>query len=246
MPSSRRTTRSILALVLLATTIGVATTSAAASPSRGPGRGVPPSAPMPSARSTAPRPPSRWVAGRTGDARPTCDASTSRPRRRRSRSAPAGPDGPPRTRRPRSHAANRPGQRAGLVLRPQQGLDPLARHPQVGVGVRLLVERLPREPRLPLGLCRLQQHLPVRSRPQRLQAAPRRLRPRPPREGHEGPLRGCQRPCLDLQGRAGGRSPTPDKGEFAYASQSRPSMTLQTCVGAKSQYRLIVRLVKAS
>ena len=37
---------------------------------------------------------------------------------------------------------------------------------------------------------------------------------------------------------------TPDKGEFAYAGQSRPSMTLQTCVGSKSQYRLIVRLVK--
>lgn len=37
---------------------------------------------------------------------------------------------------------------------------------------------------------------------------------------------------------------TPDKGAFAYAAQSRPSMTLQTCVGAKSQYRLIVRLVK--
>lgn len=37
---------------------------------------------------------------------------------------------------------------------------------------------------------------------------------------------------------------TPDKGEFAYASQSRPSMTLQTCVGARSQYRLIVRLTK--
>lgn len=37
---------------------------------------------------------------------------------------------------------------------------------------------------------------------------------------------------------------TPDKGAFAYAAQSRPSMTLQTCVGARSQYRLIVRLVK--
>jgi hypothetical protein len=35
---------------------------------------------------------------------------------------------------------------------------------------------------------------------------------------------------------------TPDKGEFAYAAQSRPSMTLQTCVGSKSQFRLIVRL----
>jgi sortase (surface protein transpeptidase) len=35
---------------------------------------------------------------------------------------------------------------------------------------------------------------------------------------------------------------TPDKGEFAYAPQSRPSVTLQTCVGTRSQYRLIVRL----
>jgi hypothetical protein len=37
---------------------------------------------------------------------------------------------------------------------------------------------------------------------------------------------------------------TPDKGAWAYARQSRPSLTLQTCVGAKSQYRLIVRLTK--
>lgn len=37
---------------------------------------------------------------------------------------------------------------------------------------------------------------------------------------------------------------TPDKGGFAYAAQSRPSLTLQTCVGARSQYRLIVRLHK--
>lgn len=37
---------------------------------------------------------------------------------------------------------------------------------------------------------------------------------------------------------------TPDKGEFAYAAQSTPSLTLQTCVGAQSQYRLIVRLTK--
>jgi hypothetical protein len=36
----------------------------------------------------------------------------------------------------------------------------------------------------------------------------------------------------------------PDKGAFAYAAQSRPSMTLQTCVGSNSQYRLIVRLVQ--
>ena len=37
---------------------------------------------------------------------------------------------------------------------------------------------------------------------------------------------------------------TPTKGGFAFASQSRPSLTLQTCVGANSQYRLIVRFVQ--
>ena len=36
----------------------------------------------------------------------------------------------------------------------------------------------------------------------------------------------------------------PTNGAFAYAAQSRPSLTLQTCVGSKSQYRLIVRLTK--
>jgi sortase (surface protein transpeptidase) len=35
----------------------------------------------------------------------------------------------------------------------------------------------------------------------------------------------------------------PTNGAFAYAAQSRPSLTLQTCVGANSKYRLIVRLV---
>jgi sortase (surface protein transpeptidase) len=38
---------------------------------------------------------------------------------------------------------------------------------------------------------------------------------------------------------------TPTKGAWAFAGQSRPSMTLQTCVGARSQFRLIVRLVRA-
>ena len=37
---------------------------------------------------------------------------------------------------------------------------------------------------------------------------------------------------------------TPTNGGFAFAAQSRPSLTLQTCVGAKSQYRLIVRFVQ--
>jgi Sortase domain len=40
------------------------------------------------------------------------------------------------------------------------------------------------------------------------------------------------------------RLTTPDNGAFAYAAQSRPSLTLQTCVGSRSQYRLIVRLVQ--
>ena len=40
------------------------------------------------------------------------------------------------------------------------------------------------------------------------------------------------------------RLTTPDKGEFAYTSLSKPSMTLQTCVGKDNKYRLIVRLVK--
>jgi hypothetical protein len=39
---------------------------------------------------------------------------------------------------------------------------------------------------------------------------------------------------------------TPDKSAWAYAGQSRASLTLQTCVGANSQYRLIVRLLKVS
>ena len=38
---------------------------------------------------------------------------------------------------------------------------------------------------------------------------------------------------------------TPDDGVWAYASQGTPSLTLQTCVGARSQFRLIVRLVES-
>ena len=36
---------------------------------------------------------------------------------------------------------------------------------------------------------------------------------------------------------------SPVNAGWAFAAQSRPSMTLQTCVGANSQYRLVVRLV---
>lgn len=38
----------------------------------------------------------------------------------------------------------------------------------------------------------------------------------------------------------------PTNGAFAYASLSRPSMTLQTCVGSNDRYRLIVRLYQIS
>jgi hypothetical protein len=37
---------------------------------------------------------------------------------------------------------------------------------------------------------------------------------------------------------------TPTKGVWAYAGQSKPSLTLQTCLGSRSQYRLIVRLTR--
>ncbi len=37
---------------------------------------------------------------------------------------------------------------------------------------------------------------------------------------------------------------TATKGIWAYKSLSRPSLTLQTCIGARNQYRLIVRLVR--
>jgi hypothetical protein len=38
---------------------------------------------------------------------------------------------------------------------------------------------------------------------------------------------------------------SPVGASWAYAAQSRPSMTLQTCVGANNKYRLVVRLVKS-
>ena len=40
------------------------------------------------------------------------------------------------------------------------------------------------------------------------------------------------------------RVTTPEDGEWAYAGQSTPSLTLQTCVGADSEFRLIVRLTR--
>ena len=101
---------------------------------------------------------------------------------------------------------------------------------------------VPRQPRVPLGLRRQQQRLPLRPRRQRLQAAPRRVCPRPPAQGHEALLCRWRGHGPHVQGRRGGRSRRPTKGTWAYQSLARPSLTLQTCVGAASQYRLIVRL----
>ncbi len=39
---------------------------------------------------------------------------------------------------------------------------------------------------------------------------------------------------------------TATKGTWAYAAQSTPSLTLQTCLGSQSQYRLIVRLTRTN
>jgi hypothetical protein len=39
---------------------------------------------------------------------------------------------------------------------------------------------------------------------------------------------------------------TPTAGAFAYAPLAKPGMTLQTCVGANSRYRLIVRLYRVA
>lgn len=39
---------------------------------------------------------------------------------------------------------------------------------------------------------------------------------------------------------------TATKGTWAYAPLAKPSVTLQTCVGSRSQYRLIVRLTQVS
>jgi sortase (surface protein transpeptidase) len=37
----------------------------------------------------------------------------------------------------------------------------------------------------------------------------------------------------------------PTNGDFAFAAQPRPSMTLQTCVGLHDRYRLVVRLYQS-
>ena len=109
--------------------------------------------------------------------------------------------------------------------------DPGSRHRPLGVAVRVLVVVLPWQPRVPLGLRRRQQRLPVRSRPQRVQAAPRRVRPGSAAQGHEGLLRRRGDGKVGPMPCRWWKVTTPEKGAWAYAGQSRPSLTLQTCVG---------------
>ena len=63
-----------------------------------------------------------------------------------------------------------------------------------------------------------------------------------------GRARSCTTPTrVGVSGRsrsAWWKVTTPTKGAWAYAPLTSPSLTLQTCVGAKSQYRLIVRLTQ--
>ena len=88
---------------------------------------------------------------------------------------------------------------------PQPRLDPGPWREPVRLVLLVLLQRLPGRPGLPLGLRRGQQRLPVRTRPQRVPVAPRRLRPRPPLEGHEGLLRRRERQGQHLRRVAGGR-----------------------------------------
>ena len=94
-------------------------------------------------------------------------------------------DQPSQAGRPRSAADGRlqatdlaPGRPPSSSFKgPQPRLDPGPRDRPFGVVVRVLVVVLPGQPRVPLGLRRHEQHLSLRARPQRVQTAPRRVRP---------------------------------------------------------------------
>ena len=110
--------------------------------------------------------------------------------------------------------------------------------------VLVLAERAARDGRLPLGLRRA----PTTSTCSPTPAEPfQRL--------HDLYVRGALRRGLTVTyADANGKVATyavawwkvvlPTNGDFAFAAQSRPSMTLQTCVGANDRYRLVVRLYR--
>ncbi len=72
---------------------------------------------------------------------------------------------------------------------PQPPLDPGPGDRSIGQRLRVLVVGLSRRSGLPLGLRRCTERVPVRPRPQRVQATPRRVRPWPPGKGHGAALR---------------------------------------------------------
>ena len=135
--------------------------------------------------------------------------------------------------------------RRGQINRPQPRVEPGAGHRQAGLRVLVLALAQARQRRVSLGLRRPQQRLPDGPRRERLRLAQRRLlrrqaAPRP--EGRTTPTAGGKvRTYAVRWWRV--VEPTPDAA-WAWASLSSPSMTLQTCLGRHSEYRLIVRLVQ--
>lgn len=248
MPSSRVATRSFLALILLATTIGAATASAAARPAAVPVQVAPSASTVPVLGGatgevrTASATGVRWLAGRAGDSladlrRERFVTRTSVPEASAwiGRSGAATPVPSPRT---ESTAAT------SLSGRNKVWIPALGIRRSVS-GFACSSNAYPGNRVYRWG-CAGSNNIYLFGHAHSV------FKPL-----HDAYVRGRLSKGMKVHyADASGRVSTykvawwkvvrPDKGEFAYASQSRPSMTLQTCVGAKSQYRLIVRLVKAS
>ncbi len=245
MPFSRVATRSLLALILLATTMGTVTASAAARPSATPMAPVAPVAGVLSGEvKTAAVTAVRWFGGRTGDSladlrREHLDARKPAPAASVpawvGRSSAATPVPSPRT---ESTAATALSGRNKVWI--------------PALGIRRSVARFACSSNAYPGDRVYRWGCAGSNNIYLFGHAHSVFKPL-----HDAYVRGRLSKGMkvhyaDANGRvstykvAWWKVTTPDKGEFAYAAQSRPSMTLQTCVGAKSQYRLIVRLVKAS
>ena len=212
------------------------------------------SAPLPAAASTkraVDDRPRRTPTGGPSPSRPpsTCSASTDG--RSRTAPGPAQPAAPaikPKAAaRRRRLATSRPPETTisgRRVHRPEPRLDPGARASAGRSRRSPAAAPRARQLRLPLGLRRHEQRLPPGPRLGRVQAPPRRL--------HSGRLKVGMKVWLR---RRNGRvrtyavrwwkvvKPT-TAASWAWAAQSTPSMTLQTCVGAQSQNRLMVRLTE--
>jgi sortase (surface protein transpeptidase) len=246
MPSSRVATRSFLALILLATTIGAATASIAARPVAPPVAPVPPTAHVLGAATgevkTASATTVRWLAGSPGDSqadlrREQLATRTSVPVASTwiDRSSADTPAPSPRT----ESTAAAPLSGRNKVWIPSLGIRKSV------TGFACSSNAYPGNRVYRWG-CAGSNNIYLFGHAHSV------FKPL-----HDAYVRGRLSKGMKVHyADANGRVSTykvawwkvvrPDKGEFAYAPQSRPSMTLQTCVGAKSQYRLVVRLVKAS